>query len=157
MWTAAGLNPSVCLPALGDCPASPPGNGTPAGHALTGTPGMPREVCVLRPAAPLALTQQLVEDVGDRVIPAALEEGQASWGHGVLVFLVEIKSVEGPLGKLVAVGGGEHLRVVGGGGTRAPHPTSGPIGNAEKPLRVCLAQHNYPSARLKAQVTREET
>ena len=60
------------------------------------------------PPAHSALTQELVEDVGDRVIPAALEEGQASWSHGILVFLVEIKSVEGPLGKLVAVGREKH-------------------------------------------------
>lgn len=41
--------------------------------------------------------------MGDRVIPAALEESQTSWSHGFLVFLVEIKGVEGPLGQLVAV------------------------------------------------------
>lgn len=98
-------------------------------------------VCELRPATPppahSAPTQKLVEDVGDRVIPAALEEGQACWGHGFLVFLVEIKSVEGPLGKLVAVrrwGGCES----GEGDTRAPYPTSA-TGNSEKPLRACLA------------------
>lgn len=51
-----------------------------------------------------ALTQKLVEGVGDRVIPAALEESQTSWSHGFLVFLVEIKSAEGPLGQLVAMG-----------------------------------------------------
>lgn len=71
--------------------------------------------------------------MGDRVIPAALEEGQASWRHGFLVFLVEIKSVEGPLGKLVTVRqwGALESRE---GGTRAP------TGKPEKPLRVCLAQ-----------------
>lgn len=71
--------------------------------------------------------------MGDRVIPAALEEGQASWSHGFLVFLVEIKSVEGPLGKLVAVrrwGAFES----GEGGTRASHPTFDPTRNLEKPL-----------------------
>lgn len=52
---------------------------------------------------PPSLTQKLVEGIGDRVIPAALEEGQASRSHGFLVFLVEIKGVEGPLGQLVAV------------------------------------------------------
>lgn len=41
--------------------------------------------------------------MGDRVIPAALEESQTSWSHGFLVFLVEIKGVEGPVGQLVAV------------------------------------------------------
>lgn len=41
--------------------------------------------------------------MGDRVVPAALEESQTSWRHGFLVFLVEIKSVEGPLGQLVAM------------------------------------------------------
>lgn len=46
--------------------------------------------------------QKLVEDVGDGVIPAALEERQAGWSHGFLVFLVEIKSAEGPLGQLIA-------------------------------------------------------
>lgn len=50
----------------------------------------------------LSHVQELVEDAGDRVIPAALEEGQASRSHGILVLLVEIESVEGPLGKLVA-------------------------------------------------------
>lgn len=80
-----------------------------------------------------------MEGVGDRVIPAALEEGQASWSHGFLVFLVEIKSVEGPLGKLVTVrrwGAPESMKW----GTRAPQPTSSPTGKPEKPLRVWLAQ-----------------
>lgn len=94
-----------------------------------------------RPAPPahFALTQKLVEGVGDRVIPAALEEGQASWSHGFLVFLVEIKSVEGPLGKLVTVRrwGALESREWG---TRGPQLTSSPTGKPEKPLRVCLAQ-----------------
>lgn len=81
-----------------------------------------------------ALTQKLVEDVGDRVIPAALEEGQASWSHGFLVFLVEIKSVEGPLGKLVATRRGAFEG--GQEGTRAPGPASSPTGNPEKLLRA---------------------
>lgn len=92
-----------------------------------------RQPPLLQPTVP---TQKLVEGAGDRVIPAALEEGQASWSHGFLVLLVEIKSVEGPLGKLVAVRWGE---CEWGGDTRAPHPLC-PIGNPEKPLRVCLAQ-----------------
>lgn len=81
-----------------------------------------------------ALTQKLVEDVGDRVIPAALEEGQASWSHGFLVFLVEIKSVEGPLGKLVATRRGAFEG--GQEGARAPGPASSPTGNPKKHLRA---------------------
>lgn len=72
------------------------------------------------PSAHSALTQKLVEDVGDRVVPAALEEGQASWGHGFLVLLVEIKCAEGPLGKLVTEKMGESDR--GEVGTGAPPP-----------------------------------
>lgn len=144
MWTAAGPNPHL-VSRLGL--ASQPSGGLgdsprPGRTACQVWKGLSvRQPAPLRPTVP---TQKLVEGVGDRVIPAALEEGQASWSHGFLVFLVEIKSVEGPLGKLIAVRWGE---CEWGGDTRAPHPLC-PIGDPEGPLRARLAQPL--SARLKS-------
>jgi hypothetical protein len=77
----------------------------------------------------------MVESAGDRVIPAALEEGQASWSHGFLVFIVEIKSAEGPLGQLVAM---RRWETSEWGWGEAP-AFSTPIGNPGNLLRVCLA------------------
>lgn len=106
MWTDAGLSPFPSSVSLG-LPSQPTQGVACLPVALL--PGRSEEVCELGLAAPAlppahsGLTQKLVEDVGDRIIPAALEKGQASWCHGFLVLLVEIKSVEGPLGKLVAI------------------------------------------------------
>lgn len=82
-----------------DCPCTGPGSAGAAGGgtALGVVRGRPYELKHRLPHV-----QKLVEDVGDGVIPAALEEGQAGWSHGFLVFLVEIKSAEGPLGQLIA-------------------------------------------------------
>lgn len=99
-------------------------------------PGRAGEAWELRPTqcpSPMALTQKLVEDVGDGVIPAALEERQAGWSHGFLVFLVEIKSAEGPLGQLIAV----RWRACESG-EWAPEPSPlHPTGNPEGPLGRC--------------------
>lgn len=96
MWTAAGPNPSFSL-----------GWASPASQRRAGR--LPEaslgrsERAPASPSCPHRPTQKLVEGAGDRVVPAALEEGQAGRSHGFLVLLVEIKGVEGPLGELVAV------------------------------------------------------
>lgn len=161
MWTDAGLSPSPSSVSL-RLPSPPTQEGACLPVALP--PGRSGEACELRPAAPApppahsGLTQKLVEDVGDRIIPAALEKGQASWCHGFLVLLVEIKGMEGPLGKLVAVRrwGAFKSREWG---LRAPHPSCSPTGNPEKPLRICLARLPTccpPQAQVKRQRTEQD-
>ena len=44
---------------------------------------------------PEVLTKRVVEGVGDRLVPLALEEAQTGWGHGVLVLPVEVHRLEG--------------------------------------------------------------
>lgn len=63
------------------------------------------------------------------------------------MLLVEIKSMEGPLGKLVAVRKRGAL-VSGEEGTRAPTLPPAPEAILRSPLG-CV-QHNYPSPRFKA-------
>lgn len=61
--------------------------------------------CLQLVLSPVLLTECVVEGIGDRFIPLALEEGETYWRHAVLVLSVEIQSLECAIGQRMAAKG----------------------------------------------------